>query len=118
MKMDFLFDILFICFQVMKEFGLSWLFIIEEELDCQMKCYFDYIKFDEILVSNFLDSCMWKYIVGYFEKELFVYVQIEIVNWLNCIVLEESDKYIVIVVVIYVNCIVFVLFLELVVVCV
>lgn len=107
-KMDFLLDILFICFQAMKESGLSWPLITEEELDRQMKNYLNHIKFDETLVSNLSDSCMRKYIAGHPEKELLAHVQTETVNWLNRIAPEESDKYIVIAAATYVNCIAFV----------
>ena len=107
-KMDFLLDIMFICFQAMKESGLKWPLITEEELDREMKRFLDSIKFDETLVSNLSDSFMRKYIASHPEKELLAHVQTETVNWLNHVVSEESDKYIVIAAATFVNCIAFV----------
>lgn len=107
-KMDFLLDILFICFQAMKESGLNWPLITEEELDRQMRRYLDSIKVDESLTSNLSASIMQKYIEGHPEKELLAHVQTETANWLNRIVPEESDKYIIIAAATFVNCIAFV----------
>lgn len=108
-KMDFLLDILFICFQAMKESGLNWPLITEEELDRQMRHYLDSIKFDdESLTSSRSASIMQKYIESHPEKELLAHVQTETANWLNRIAREESDKYIIIAAATFVNCIAFV----------
>jgi hypothetical protein len=107
-KMDFLLDILFICFQAMKESGLTWPLIAEDELDRQLQRYVASVKFGDDLVNTLRDRSMRQYIEDHPEKEMFAYVQVETANWLNRIVPEESDKYVMMAAGNFVNCIAFV----------
>lgn len=107
-KMDFLLDLLFICFQAMKESGLSWPLVTEDELDRQMKKHLASIELDKGPDRSPTNHYLQKHIEAHPEKELLAYVQGETVNWLNRIVPEECDKYIAIAAATFVNCIAFV----------
>ena len=107
-KMDFLFDLLFICFQAMKESGLTWPLITEDEQDRQLGRYVGSVKFGEDLGDSLRDQAMRQYIENHPEKELLAYVEVETANWLKRIVPEETDKYVMLAAANLVNCIAFV----------
>lgn len=107
-KMDFLFDLLFICFQAMRESGLSWPLITEDEQDRQLGRYVGSVKFGEDLGTSLRDQATRQYVENHPEKELLAYVEVEIVNWLQRIVPEETDKYVMLAAANLVNCIAFV----------
>ena len=107
-KMDFLMDLLLICFQAMKESGLTWPVITEDELDRQLQRYIAIVKFGNDLGKSLRDQSMQQYIEDHPEKELLAYVQVETANWLNRIVPEETDKYVMMAAANFVNCIAFV----------
>src|SRR3989304_4055099 len=68
-KMDFLLDILLICFQAMKESGLIWPIITEDELDRQMQCYIAIVKFGDDLGRSLRGQSMQQYLEDHPEKE-------------------------------------------------
>ena len=107
-KMEFLLDILFVCFQAMKESGLPWPLITEDDLDLQSKLFSAIARFGDDLSENLRTRSMLQYIEAHPEKELLAYVQVETANWLNRIVPEESDKYVMLAAWNFVNCIAFV----------
>ena len=107
-KMEFLLDILFICFQAMKESGLSWPLITEDEQDRQLGRYVATVKFGDDLSEQLRDRAMKQYIAGHPEQALFAFVSTETANWLRRIVPEETDKYIILTAANFVNCIAFV----------
>ena len=61
-KMGVLFDLLFICFQAMKESGLTWPLIKEGEQDRQLGHYVGSVKFGEDLGTGLRDQAMRQYI--------------------------------------------------------
>ena len=107
-KMDFLIDLLLICFQAMKESGFAWPLITEDEMDRQMQRFIASVKFGDDLGTSLRDQSMRQYIEGHPEKELLACVQVETANWLNRIVPEETDKYVMMAAANFVNCIAFV----------
>lgn len=107
-KMEFLLELLFVCFQAMKESGLAWPMITEDEQDRQMARYMGTVKFGEDLTAPLRDLAMQKYIEGHPEQELLAYVTMETVNWLKRIVPEETDRYVMMTAANLVNCIAFV----------
>lgn len=107
-KIEFLIDILFICFQAMKESGQTWPVISEDEMDRQMQRYVAVVKFGQGLSKKLQDRAMQQYVDGHPEKDLLAYVQIESANWLQRIVPEETDRYVVLAAANLVNCIAFV----------
>lgn len=107
-KMDFLFDLLLICFQAMKESGLSWPLITEDEQDRQLGRYVGSVKFGEDLANGLRNQATRQYIENHPEKELLAYVEVETASWLQRIVPEDTDKYVMLAAANLVNCIAFV----------
>lgn len=107
-KMEFLLDVLFVCFQAMKESGLAWPLITEDELDRQSTRFVAIAKFSADLIESLRNQSMTQYIEDHPEKELLSYVQVETMKWLARIVPEESDKYVMLAAWNIVNCIAFV----------
>lgn len=107
-KMEFLLEILLIGFQAMKESGLIWPRITEEEQDRQMGRIAATIRFGDDLPGSLRDRALERYIETHPEKVLMAFVQVEAANWLRRIVPEESDKFVVMAALNFVNCIAFV----------
>jgi hypothetical protein len=61
-KMEFLLEILLICFQAMKESGLTWPLITEDEQEKQLDRYVATVKFGEDLSAPLQDLAMKQYI--------------------------------------------------------
>ena len=57
-KMDFLVDILLICFQAMKESGLTWPLITEDEQDRQMARFVATVQFHDDLPGSLRDRTL------------------------------------------------------------
>lgn len=107
-KMDFLVDLLFTCFQAMKESGLIWPVITEHELDRQMRRFIASVKFGGDLDKSLRDQSMQQYVEDHPEKELLAHVQAQTAIWINRIVPEETDKYVMMAAANFVNCVAFV----------
>lgn len=107
-KMEFLLNLLFVCFQAMKESGLPWPLITEDDLDDQSKRFAAIATFGDDLSEKLRNQSMQQYIDNHPEKELLAYVQVETANWLKRIIPEDSDKYVMLASWNIVNCIAFV----------
>lgn len=107
-KMEFLLELLFVCFQSMRESGLDWPLITEDEQDRQLARYVATVKFGEDLNEAMGDRAMRQYIEGHPEQELLAYVFVETRDWLFRIAPEESDKFVMLAAANLVNCIAFV----------
>jgi hypothetical protein len=107
-KMEFLLDLLLVSFQGMKESGLSWLLITENDLDSQSQRIVAIVKFGEDLSESLRNQSLLQYVESHPEKELLAYVQMETMNWLKRIAPEESDRYVMLAAWNIVNCIAFV----------
>jgi hypothetical protein len=101
-KIDFLLDILLVCFQAMKESGLTWATVTEDEQERQMQRYSAIVE-----SSSCRDELLHQYIGSHPEKWLVAYVSSELTSWLKRIVPEESDKYVMLAAWNLVNCIAF-----------
>lgn len=104
-KMDFALDLLFICFQAMKETGLAWPIITEAELDKQMGRYVAAVRFGEELSAAQSERAMLQYLQDHPEKDLLAFVTAELNKWQAVIVPEETDKFLMLAVANLVNCI-------------
>ena len=104
----FALDMLFICFRAMKESGLTWPVITEDELDRQSQRFVGIVKFGGDLGESLRNQSIQQYVDDHPEKELLAYVQMETMSWLKRVVPEETDKYVILVVWNFVNCIAFV----------
>jgi hypothetical protein len=107
-KMEFAFELLLLCFQAMKESGLTWPLISEDEQERQQRTYVTTVKLGEDLSPPLRDRLMQQYIGSHPEKNLLACVWSETANWLKRIVAEDSDKYVMMVAANHVNCIAFV----------
>ncbi|HWZ48472.1 MAG TPA: hypothetical protein VNX00_09685 [Herbaspirillum sp.] len=107
-KMEFLIDILLVCFQAMKESGIAWPLITEDEQDKQMTRYIAAVKFGEDLSAPLRDLAFKQYIESHPEQQLLAFVTGEINDWLSRIPPESNDKYIMLAATNFVNCIAFV----------
>lgn len=107
-KIEFLLDILFVSWQAMKESGLTWPLIAEDDLDRESQRFSAIAQFGLGLSQSLQDLSKQQYIDEHPEKQLLAYVQMETTKWLDQIVPEESDKYILLATWQIVNCIAFV----------
>ena len=104
-RMEFVANIMLICFQAMKESGLKWPLITEDEQERQMERFTAIIRFSEDLGLSLRNLSVQQYMNEHPERDLFAYVQAETVIWLTQIAPEESDKFVILATTNFVNCI-------------
>jgi len=109
-KVDFAVEILFVCFLAMKESGLAWPLITEDDQDRQLQRFIAISRFGDDLNDSLRGRSMDQYIADHPEKDLLAYVMAETSKWLTRITPEESDKYVMLAIWNVVNCIAFVAF--------
>lgn len=107
-KMEFLLEIMLICFQAMKESGLTWPLITEDEQDKQLARYVATVKFGEDLSSPLQNLAMKQYIESHPEQYLLAFVTVETKDWLSRILPEKTDNFVMLAAANFVNCIAFV----------
>jgi len=107
-KVGFALDMLFICFRAMKESGLTWHVITENELDRQSQRFVGIVTFGSDLGESLRNRSIQEYVDDHPEKELLAYVQMETMSWMKRVVPEETDKYVILAVWNFANCIAFV----------
>lgn len=107
-KMNFLIEIMLICFQAMKESGLIWPRISEDEQERQMNRLCGSIMFNEGLPADFRDPALRQYTDGHPEQDLLAFVNDEMAHWLQRVDPEESDKFVLMAALNFVNCIAYV----------
>ena len=101
-KIDFLLHILLVCFQAMRESGLTRATVTEDEQERQMRRYSAIVE-----SSSGRDELLRQYIDSHLEKWLVAYVSSEMAGWLKRIAPEESNKYVMLAAWNLVNCIAF-----------
>ena len=106
-KMEFLLELLLICFQAMKESGLTWPLITEDEQDKQMARYVATVKLGEDSNPSLQELAMKQYIESHPEQYLLAFVTAETKDWLRRTPPAETDKYVVLAAANLVNCIAF-----------
>lgn len=106
-KMDFLLDILLIGFQAMKESGQIWPLITEDEQDRQMARLAATLQFGDDLPRSLRGRALRQYIETHPEQDLLAFVRSETAGWLQRVVPEETDKFVVLAALNFVNCIAF-----------
>ncbi len=104
-KMDFLLNLILICFQAMQETGLKWPVISELDFEQQMTRYVANIQFGADLTENLSAQVIQHYIDDHPEKELLAFVQSETALWFNRIEPESSDTFVMLTAGSVVNCI-------------
>ena len=106
-KIEMALDLLFVCFQSMKQSGLPWPLITEADLDKQLGRYVATVRFGEDLSPAQSQRAMKQYLETHPEKPLLAYVTDELNKWLVRIAPEDTDNYVMLVSMNFVNCIAF-----------
>ena len=105
-KIGLAFDTMLLCFQAMKESGLTWPVITEDDLERQSARTTAILKFyDSFSDENLRKNSAQQFIDDHTEKELFAWVITMCKDWLQSISPEETDKYVIDVAVNLVNCV-------------
>jgi hypothetical protein len=105
-KTGLAFDTLLLCYQAMKESGLTWPMITEDDIERQSACSTAILKFyDSFSDENLRTNSAQQYIDDHTEKELFAWVINMCKDWLQSVSPEETDKYVIHVAVNMVNCV-------------
>jgi hypothetical protein len=99
-------DTLLLCFQAMKESGLTWPLITEDDIERQSARSTAILKFyDSFSDENLRTNSAQQFIDDHTEKELFAWVINMCKDWLQSVSPEETDKYVIHVAVNMVNCV-------------
>ncbi len=105
-KMEFLMELIFICFQGMKESGLTWPLIDENQWERQLELLVANVKFTEGSSNDLHRQSLQQYIEGHSEKMLFAFVMGELLPWLDqCGLAEDHERYVMLAAITAVNCI-------------
>jgi hypothetical protein len=104
-KMEFLLERLFVCFLAMRESGIQWPRITEDELDKQAARFSATVNFADGLGPALTSQSLAQYTTGHPEPHLLAYVTTEMTQWLAKVKPEESDKYVMLAAMNIVNCI-------------
>src|SRR5271165_315982 len=106
---EFLLNILFVCYQSMKESGLRWSVITEEEQERQMQRWIGAVQFSEHAMGSAADGARGQYASQHPEQPLLAFVVSETNQWLREISQRhseaESDKFVMMASMNLVNCI-------------
>jgi hypothetical protein len=108
-KQEFALEMLFLCFQAMKESGLMWPLITEDEQENQLWRHTILLRFYASLDGKSeQNSSTQQYIDAHPEQDLLAWVMKQSREWLLKSDPEESDKYVLQAVVNLVSCMAFV----------
>ena len=106
---EFLLNILLVCYQSMKESGLQWPVITEDEQERQMQRWIGAVQFSEHATRSVADGAREQYSSQHTEQPLLAFVVRETEQWLGMIsehnAEAESDKLVVMASIDFVNCI-------------
>jgi hypothetical protein len=106
---EFLLNILFVCYQSMKESGLHWSVITENEQERQMQRWIGAVQFSEHEMGSAADGAREQYASQHPEQPLLAFVLSETNQWLGAISKRnaeaESDKFVMMASMNLVNCI-------------
>jgi hypothetical protein len=106
---EFLLNILFVCYQSMKESGLHWSVITEDEQERQMQRWIGAVQFSEHAMGSAADGAREQYASQHPEQPLLAFVLSQTDQWLGAIAERnaeaESDKFVMMASVNLVNCI-------------
>ncbi len=106
-KIEVVLELLFVCFQAMKQSGLRWPLITEAHLDKQLERYVATVRLGEDLSAKQRQRAMTQYIESHPEKPLLAHVTGELNKWLASVPPKLTDKYVMLASINFVNCIAF-----------
>jgi hypothetical protein len=104
-KMEFLLNILFVCYLSMKESGLKWPRITDDDVEGCMTRYVECVKFGRDIDPAQRHELVIQFIATHPEQALLAYVQVETANWLRRVTPEDSDRFVMLAAANIVNCI-------------
>src|SRR5580704_2442268 len=106
---EVLLNILLVCYQSMKESGLQWPVITEDEQERQMHRWIGAVQFSEHAMGSAADGAREQYASQHPEQPLLAFVVSETNQWLGAIAERnaqaESDKFVMMASMNLVNCI-------------
>ena len=106
---EFLLNILLVCYQSMKESGLQWPIITEDEQERQMQRWIGSVQFSEHAMGSAADGAREQYASQHPEQPLLAFVVSETSQWLREIsernAEAQSDKFVMMASMNLVNCI-------------
>ena len=106
---EFLLNILLVCYQSMKESGLQWSEVTEDEQERQMQRLIGAVQFSEHAAGSVADGARDQYASQHPEQPLLAFVLSETDQWLGAIsernAEAESDKFVMMASMNLVNCI-------------
>jgi hypothetical protein len=106
---EFLLNILLVCYQSMKESGLQWPLITEDEQERQMQRWIGAVQFSEHAAGSAADSARAQYASQHPEQPLLAFVLSETNQWLREISERngeaDSDEFVMMASMNLVNCI-------------
>ena len=106
---EFLLNILLVCYQSMKESGLQWCVITEDEQERQMQRWIGAVQFSEHAAGSVADAARAQYAGQHPEQPLLGFVLSETNQWLREISQRDgeadSDKFVMMASMNLVNCI-------------
>jgi len=106
---EFLLNILLVCYQSMKESGLQWPIITEDEQERQMQRWIGAVQFSEHAMGSAADGAREQYASQHPEQPLLAFVVGETNQWLREIsernAEAQSDKFVMMASMNLVNCI-------------
>jgi hypothetical protein len=106
---EFLLNILLVCYQSMKESGLQWSEVTEDEQERQMQRLIGAVQFSEHAAGSVADGAREQYPSQHPEQPLLAFVLSETDQWLGAIsernAEAESDKFVMMASMNLVNCI-------------
>jgi hypothetical protein len=106
---EFLLNILLVCYQSMKESGLQWPVITEDEQERQMQRWIGAVQFSEHAMGSAADAAREQYASQHPEQPLLAFVVNETSHWLRELserqAEAQSDKFVMMASMNLVNCI-------------
>lgn len=106
-RMEFPVKMLLVSFQAMKESGIAWPKISEQDLSCQLRRWLSSVQMGDKLNPKLRTYSTQVYIDAHSEKDLMAYVTTSLAQWLTDLPAQESDRYVMMAVQNLVNCIAF-----------
>jgi hypothetical protein len=107
-KMEFLIELMLVCYQAMKDSGATWPLITEDDQERELARWATSMRIEEELSERRRAQVLKRYIDAHPEKVLFAHVHFEVNRWLLSVEAEESDKYVAMTAINFANCIAFV----------
>ena len=91
-KVEFAVGVLLVCFQAMKESGLAWPVITEDEQSASSRVSWRRRALGEDIAPSLRSRALRRYIAAH-PKSLAAYVASDTSKWLGEVAADESDKY-------------------------